>query len=101
MNAATAQMVTLTGQGSETDYTAVGSAVNTISSNLPEMAKGVKMLAALMDLDEGEGNGDDLMGAAKHLCTAFTDLLAATEPESKRPRQSMLTAASQVIKLFS
>ena len=94
MNAATAQMVTLTGQGSETDYTAVGSAVNTISSNLPEMAKGVKMLAALMD-DDGDGNGDDLMGAAKHLCTAFTDLLAATEPESKRPRQSMLTAASQ------
>ena len=59
------------------------------------MAKGVKMLAALMD-DDGEGNGDGLMEAAKHLCTAFTDLLVATEPENKRPRQSMLTAASQV-----
>ena len=43
--------------------------MNTISSNLPEMAKGVKMLAALMD-DEG-ANGDDLMMAAKqvHLLT--------------------------------
>lgn len=51
--------MTLTGQGEETDHNAVGAAVNTISSNLPEMAKGVKMLAALMD-DEG-ANGDDLV----------------------------------------
>eukprot|EP00095_Tigriopus_kingsejongensis_P007975 maker-scaffold475_size161908-snap-gene-0.21 protein:Tk07975 transcript:maker-scaffold475_size161908-snap-gene-0.21-mRNA-1 annotation:"Talin-1" len=94
MNAATAQMVTLTGQGDETDHNAVGAAVNTISNNLPEMAKGVQMLAALMD-DEG-ANGDDLMGAARHLCVAFSDLLAATEPHSKEPRQHMLTAASQV-----
>jgi hypothetical protein len=57
--------VTLTGQGDDTDHHAVGAAVNTISSNLPEMAKGVKMLAALMD-DEG-ANGDDLMLAAKQV----------------------------------
>lgn len=94
MNAATAQMVTLTGQGDETDHNAVGAAVNAISNNLPEMAKGVQILAALMD-DEGS-NGDDLMGAAKNLCTAFSDLLSATEPESKKPRQYMLTAASHV-----
>ena len=94
MNAATAQMVTLTGQGDDTDHNAVGAAVNTISNNLPEMAKGVKMLAALMD-DEG-ANGDDLMGAAKHLCSAFSDLLSATEPQSREPRQHMLSAASQV-----
>ena len=93
MNAATAQMVTLTGH-EETDYNSVGAAVNTISNNLPEMAKGVKMLAALMD-DEG-ANGDDLMSAAKHLCSTFSDLLAATEPQSTQPRQHMLTAASQV-----
>ena len=93
MNAATAQMVTLTGQGEDTDHNAVGAAVNTISSNLPEMAKGVKMLAALMD-DEG-ANGDKLMGAAKNLCTAFSDLLSATEPQS-RERQQMLSAASKV-----
>lgn len=94
MNAATAQMVTLTGQGDHTDHTAVGAAVKTISTNLPEMAKGVQMLAALMD-DEGS-NGDDLMGAAKTLCTAFSDLLAATGPHSKEPRQTMLSAASIV-----
>lgn len=94
MNAATAQMVTLTGQGDDTDHNAVGAAVNTISTNLPEMAKGVQMLAAIMD-DEGF-NGEDLMGAAKQLCTAFSDLLSATEPESKEPRQTMLSAASQV-----
>ena len=41
-------------------------------------------------------NGDDLMGAAKLLCTAFSDLLMATEPGSKEPRQTMLSAASQV-----
>ena len=94
MNAATAQMVTLTGYGDDTDHTSVGAAVNTISNNLPEMAKGIQMLAALMD-DEGN-NGDDLMGAAQQLCTAFSDLLSATEPNSKEPRQVMLSAASQV-----
>ena len=94
MNAATAQMVTLTGAGEETDHTAVGAAVKTISTNLPEMAKGVQMLAALMD-DEGN-DGSDLMGAAKNLCSAFSDLLAATEPGSTQPRQTMLSAASQV-----
>ena len=36
------------------------------------------------------------MGAAKTLCTAFSDLLTATEPNSKEPRQTMLSAASQV-----
>ena len=55
----------MTGQGDDTDHHAVGAEVNTISSNLPEMAKGVKMLAALMD-DEG-ANGDDLMMAAKQV----------------------------------
>jgi talin len=61
----------LTGQGDETDHHAVGAAVNTISSNLPEMAKGVKMLAALMD-DEG-ANGDDLMMAAKQVTNMQTN----------------------------
>ena len=44
-----------------------------------------------------KGNdGDDLMGAAKTLCTAFGELLTATEPNSTQPRQTMLSAASQV-----
>ena len=80
MNAATAQMVTLTGQGDDTDHNAVGAAVNTISTNLPDMAREVKMLAALMD-DKGV-EGDDLMGAARTLCGAFSDMLKAAEPET-------------------
>jgi talin len=39
------------------------------------------------------------MRAVKQLCIAFSDLLAATEPESREPRQTMLTAASQVRKI--
>ena len=67
-------VVTLTGQDS-TDHNAVGAAVNTISTNLPDMAREVKMLAALMD-DKGV-EGDDLMGAAKTLCGAFSDMLTS------------------------
>ena len=79
MNAATAQMVTLTGQDS-TDHNAVGAAVNTISPNLPDMAREVKMLAALMDDKSLEG--DDLMGAARTLCGAFSDMLSSAAPQT-------------------
>jgi talin len=58
----------------------VGAAVNTISTNLPDMAREVKMLAALMD-DRGT-EGDDLMGAARTLCGAFSDMLRAAEPQT-------------------
>ncbi|XP_046684218.1 talin-1 isoform X2 [Homalodisca vitripennis] len=94
MNAATAQVVTLTsGSVDEVDHTAVGAAITTITSNLPEMSRGVRMLAALMD---DEDSGDKLLDAARKLCTAFSDLLRAAEPETKEPRQSLLNAASRV-----
>jgi len=93
MNAATAQMVTLTGQDS-TDHNAVGAAVNTISTNLPDMAREVQMLAALMD-DKGV-EGDDLMTAAKTLCGAFSDMLTSAAPQTNEPRQTLLSAASRV-----
>ena len=38
-------MVTLTGQGDGTDHNAVGAAVNKFSTNFPDMASEVKMLA--------------------------------------------------------
>ena len=79
MNTATAQIVTPTGQGS-TDHNAAGAAVNTISTNLPDMAREVKMLAALMD-DKGV-EGDDLMTAAKTLCGAFSDMLTSAAPQT-------------------
>ncbi|GLV39682.1 rhea [Carabus blaptoides fortunei] len=94
MNAATAQVVTLTsGPSEEVDHGAVGAAITTITSNLPEMTKDVKMIAALMD---DNSNGDKLLEAARKLCTAFSDLLKAAEPETKEPRQNLLNAASRV-----
>ncbi|XP_034178669.2 talin_middle and talin-RS domain-containing protein rhea isoform X1 [Osmia lignaria lignaria] len=94
MNAATAQVVTLTsGPADDVDHTAVGAAITTIATNLPEMTKGVRMIAALM---EDESSGDRLLDAARKLCSAFSDLLKATEPETKEPRQNLLNAASRV-----
>ncbi|KAF7995722.1 hypothetical protein HCN44_006829 [Aphidius gifuensis] len=94
MNAATAQVVTLTsGSIEEVDHTAIGDAISTIASNLPEMTKGVRMIAALLEDDK---SGEKLLDAARKLCTAFTDLLKATEPETKEPRQNLLNAASRV-----
>uniref|UniRef100_A0A8C2I8U4 Talin 2 n=1 Tax=Cyprinus carpio TaxID=7962 RepID=A0A8C2I8U4_CYPCA len=83
-----------TGDPTDTDYTAVGCAITTISSNLTEMSKGVKLLAALME-DE-VGSGQNLMGAARTLTGAVSDLLRAVEPASGEPRQTVLTAAGSI-----
>lgn len=81
ITAGTASVVNLTaGDPAETDYTAVGCAVTTISSNLTEMSKGVKLLAALME-DEG-GNGRQLLHAAKNLAGAVSELLKTAQPSS-------------------
>uniref|UniRef100_A0A8C2Q2K9 Talin 1 n=1 Tax=Cyprinus carpio TaxID=7962 RepID=A0A8C2Q2K9_CYPCA len=95
ITAGTASMVNLTaGDPAETDYTAVGCAVTTISSNLTEMSKGVKLLAALME-DEG-ANGQQLLGAAKNLACAVSDMLKTAQPASTEPRQNLLQAAGNV-----
>uniref|UniRef100_A0A4W3HCC8 Talin 2b n=1 Tax=Callorhinchus milii TaxID=7868 RepID=A0A4W3HCC8_CALMI len=95
ITAGTASVVNLTaGDPADTDYTAVGCAITTISSNLTEMSKGVKMLAALMDDDIG--SGQDLMRAARTLAGAVSDLLKAVEPSSGEPRQTVLTAAGSI-----
>ncbi|XP_011503803.1 PREDICTED: talin-2 [Ceratosolen solmsi marchali] len=94
MSAATAEVVTLTsGSLDNIDHTAIGAAITTITTNLPEMTRGVRMIAAL--LDDGTF-GDRLLDAARKLCLAFSDLLKATEPEMKEPRQNLLNAASRV-----
>ncbi|CAG9763893.1 unnamed protein product [Ceutorhynchus assimilis] len=93
MNAATAQVVTLTLTQDEVDHHAVGAAITTIGSNLPEMTKEVKKIIAFT---EDQNMGDKLLDATRHLCKAFSDLLRAAEPESKEPRQSLLSAASRV-----
>ncbi|XP_053719411.1 talin-1 isoform X1 [Synchiropus splendidus] len=95
ITAGTASMVNLTaGDPAETDYTAVGCAVTTISSNLTEMSKGVKLLAALME-DEG-ANGQQLLGAAKNLACAVSDMLKTAQPANTEPRQILLQAAGNV-----
>uniref|UniRef100_A0A673IVB9 Talin-2-like n=1 Tax=Sinocyclocheilus rhinocerous TaxID=307959 RepID=A0A673IVB9_9TELE len=95
ITAGTASVVNLTaGDPTNTDYTAVGCAITTISSNLTEMSKGVKLLAALME-DE-VGSGQNLMGAARTLTGAVSDLLRAVEPASGEPRQTVLTAAGSI-----
>jgi hypothetical protein len=63
----------------DVDHNAVGAAISTITSNLPEMTRGVKMIAALMDDQE---KGEHLFDATRRLCAAFSDLLRAAEPES-------------------
>ncbi|XP_043934374.1 talin-1 [Protopterus annectens] len=95
ITAGTASVVNLTaGDPADTDYTAVGCAVTTISSNLTEMSKGVKLLAALME-DEG-ANGRQLLQAAKSLACAVSDLLRTAQPASTEPRQNLLQAAGNV-----
>ncbi|XP_038639998.1 talin-2 [Scyliorhinus canicula] len=95
ITAGTASVVNLTaGDPADTDYTAVGCAITTISSNLTEMSKGVKMLAALMDDDVG--SGQDLLRAARTLAGAVSDLLKAVEPSSGETRQTVLTAAGSI-----
>ncbi|XP_054892455.1 talin-2a [Poeciliopsis prolifica] len=95
ITAGTASVVNLTaGDPTDTDYTAVGCAITTISSNLTEMSKGVKRLATLMEDDVGGGN--DLMKAARTLAGAVSDLLKAVEPTSGETRQTVLTAAGSI-----
>lgn len=80
MNAATAQVVTLTSGKDSADHSALEAAISTITLNLPEMTKGIRMVAALVD---DQSSGDKLLNAARKLCLAFSDLLKATEPQTK------------------
>ena len=73
------QMICIIGPPEDVDHQAVGAAISTISSNLPEMAKGVKLISALME-DEHD---DRLLDATRRLCNAFSDLLNAAQPENK------------------
>ncbi|BFZ14072.1 hypothetical protein BsWGS_17114 [Bradybaena similaris] len=94
MNAATAQLMTLTsGDQEEVDYTAVGAAVSQISSNVGDFSRDVKMLATL---HEDDRSGQRLLDAARGLIGAFSDLLRIAEPGTTEPRQNLLTAAGRI-----
>uniref|UniRef100_A0A674DRS1 Talin 2 n=1 Tax=Salmo trutta TaxID=8032 RepID=A0A674DRS1_SALTR len=95
ITAGTASVVNLTaGDPTDTDYTAVGCAITTISSNLTEMSRGVKLLAALVE--DKVDSGQNLMGAARTLTGAVSDLLRSVEPAAGEPRQTVLTAAGSI-----
>jgi len=94
MLAATASIITLTGgDPTDTNYTAVGSAVTTISTNLTELAKAVRLLAALSPT---ELTGDELLKAARALAAATAGLLNAAQPENVENRQQLLSAAGEM-----
>lgn len=93
VNAATAQVVTAT-QPDDVDHEVISHAVSQITESIPEVTKEVRLLAALMDDDDN--NGNKLLDTARKLCNALSDLLKAAEPDSKEPRQNLLNAASRV-----
>lgn len=94
MTAATASVVNLTSaEPADVDHTAVGSAVTTISSNLSELAKNAKMMAALVS---DQGTGDKLLEAARGLAGATSKLLNSVKPGSTESRQDLLNAASAI-----
>ena len=57
------------------------------------MSKGVKLLAALMD-DE-VGSGHKLMGAARMLAGAVSDLLRSVEPAAAEVRLPLIIVLTQ------
>uniref|UniRef100_A0A8R1TSD6 FERM domain-containing protein n=1 Tax=Onchocerca volvulus TaxID=6282 RepID=A0A8R1TSD6_ONCVO len=92
MGAATAEVVQLTAVADEVD-TKVGTAIATIGSNMPEMGRGVRELAALLPDEQRRG---DLVDAARKLCGAFSDFLTTVNPEHEEKRTTVLAAAGRV-----
>lgn len=94
MLASTASIITLTGvDPSDINYTAVGSSVTTISSNLTELVKAVRLLAAM---SASRREGDDLLDAARKLAQAAAGLLNTAQPENVENRQALLAAAGEM-----
>jgi len=92
MNAATAQVLTLTAPGPHaTDQNAVGAAVAAISVSLADLARDVLAIAGLNPDESGH-----LTHAALKLCTAFAEFLTHVEPENSEPRQSMFGAVGRI-----
>ncbi|WP_411023061.1 hypothetical protein, partial [Salmonella sp. s51228] len=94
MLAATASVLTLTRDAKEVDHTAVGSAITTISSNLMELSKSAKMLAALLAY-EGQ-DGSNLLKAAQNLANATSKFLQQSKPPFTGHHKTLLDAAGAV-----
>eukprot|EP00117_Sycon_ciliatum_P044924 scpid3709/ scgid32340/ Talin-1 len=89
--ASAAQIIRRTsGDDDDTNYTAVGSSVTTISSNFTELTKGVRTLAALL---ADTGDSKKMLQSAKDLAASTQKLLNAVLPEQNASRQVLLGAA--------
>ena len=95
MNAATAQVVTLSSDGpANTDYNAIGAAVSSISTNLGDFSDHILSIAAINETSDIQS--DRLMLAAKNLCNAFGTFLKLVEPDSQEPRQNLYSAVNKI-----
>ncbi|KAJ3049223.1 Talin-1 [Rhizophlyctis rosea] len=76
--AATASLINqATGYVEEMDYESIGTSIGTITSNLSQLAQGIKLLAGLQE------NGDDqqrLLEAGRAVAKAIADALDAVQP---------------------
>lgn len=63
------------------------------------MSKGVKLLAALME-DEG-GNGQQLLGAAKNLASAVSDMLKTAQPANTEVNNRLTERKMEMFLLYS
>jgi talin len=94
MLASTASIITFTGMDpSDVNYTAVGSAVTTISTNLTELVKAIRLLAALSSTPD---EGQKLLDAARKLAAATAGLLNTAQPENVDNRQDLLVSAGEM-----
>jgi len=77
----------------ERDIPQIGAAVQTITSNLPELSKDLKIIGALMNDKERDFG---LIDAARRLCRALDEMLRGISPDSQMPRMEVLKSASKI-----
>ncbi len=96
MNAATAQVVTLTANAQRTDYNAVGAAISCISTNMRDLSKDILTIAALSSCADSQSDNERLLDAARKLCQTFADFLKYVEPECSEPRQNLFGSVGRI-----
>jgi talin len=77
----------------EANYSAVGSAVVTATTNLDELARSLSMLLAL---ESDNLDGDQLKDAAKLLANAMAGLMNHTKPENWEDRKQLQAYTEQI-----
>lgn len=76
------------------DIPQIGAAVATITSNLPDFSRDVKVFAALLLHDKERGNG--LIDAARRLCRALDEMLRGITPGCQVPRKDVVKSISSI-----